>query len=232
MRSLRFKHSDRTGKDPGIPPKLKPFKALGGKLSSLAWKGSLSIAVLASVLGVASGAWALRLGDSGSEVARLQSALGISVDGVYGPQTASAVANYQRYCGLLVDGIAGPQTLSTLYSGGCSAGGGFIGFQPPLNQQPDPGTGGCYNYCPPSGGGGLPFQPGEEEEGNNYVVAIPGNDPATLAQIRQAGFPAFLDSTRAGTFINAGQFGSHDEATTVSNRLKGLGFDARVDYRG
>ena len=51
---------------------------------------------------------------AGSSVAALQSALGITADGVYGPNTRRAVRNYQRSQGLAVDGIAGPVTLARL----------------------------------------------------------------------------------------------------------------------
>jgi len=49
-----------------------------------------------------------------SGVKALQRALGISVDGIYGPQTRRAVKRFQRRNGLVVDGIAGPQTLTAL----------------------------------------------------------------------------------------------------------------------
>ena len=45
-------------------------------------------------------------------MAALQSALGISADGIYGPQTRRAVRSFQRNQGLAVDGIAGPATLA------------------------------------------------------------------------------------------------------------------------
>jgi peptidoglycan hydrolase-like protein with peptidoglycan-binding domain len=51
---------------------------------------------------------------SGSSVVALQRALGITADGVYGPQTRKAVRRFQRSQGLAVDGIAGPQTLAAL----------------------------------------------------------------------------------------------------------------------
>jgi hypothetical protein len=38
----------------------------------------------------------------------------VSVDGVFGPQTAHAVKAFQASRGLLVDGVVGPQTLSAL----------------------------------------------------------------------------------------------------------------------
>ena len=51
---------------------------------------------------------------AGSTVSALQSVLGITPDGVYGPNTRRAVRAYQRNHGLVVDGIAGPATLGSL----------------------------------------------------------------------------------------------------------------------
>jgi hypothetical protein len=51
---------------------------------------------------------------SGGSVVALQKALGVSADGVYGPQTAAAVRAFQRNHGLAVDGVAGPATMSAL----------------------------------------------------------------------------------------------------------------------
>jgi peptidoglycan hydrolase-like protein with peptidoglycan-binding domain len=59
---------------------------------------------------------------AGSTVAKLQSALGITPDGVYGPNTRRAVRNYQRNQGLAVDGIAGPVTLAHLGLAGQGSG--------------------------------------------------------------------------------------------------------------
>jgi hypothetical protein len=53
-------------------------------------------------------------GAAGGSVAAVQRALGITADGVYGPQTRAAVRSFQRRQGLAVDGIAGPATLSAL----------------------------------------------------------------------------------------------------------------------
>jgi peptidoglycan hydrolase-like protein with peptidoglycan-binding domain len=61
---------------------------------------------------------------AGSTVAALQSALGITADGVYGPNTRRAVRNYQRNQGLAVDGIAGPVTLAHLGLAGQGSGAG------------------------------------------------------------------------------------------------------------
>lgn len=57
----------------------------------------------------------LRLGDNGSEVRKLQTALkragaSLTVDGAYGPKTEQAVKNFQSDNGLTPDGICGPAT--------------------------------------------------------------------------------------------------------------------------
>ena len=62
----------------------------------------------------------LRIGSKGDDVKKLQQALGITADGIYGSQTAAAVKAYQKKNGLSVDGIAGNQTLGKLYGSSSS----------------------------------------------------------------------------------------------------------------
>ena len=57
----------------------------------------------------------LRFGSRGGAVARVQRALGIPADGIFGPQTRRVVLRYQAHHGLLVDGIVGPQTRAALF---------------------------------------------------------------------------------------------------------------------
>jgi peptidoglycan hydrolase-like protein with peptidoglycan-binding domain len=59
----------------------------------------------------------LSAGEEGRQVEMLQSALGIAVDGIYGPQTEAAVESFQAAHGLSTDGIAGPQTMAALHGG-------------------------------------------------------------------------------------------------------------------
>ncbi|GIG70514.1 hypothetical protein Pen01_68090 [Phytomonospora endophytica] len=71
----------------------------------------------------------VRQGDSGEAVAAAQTALnahgyGLAVDGAFGPGTASAARSFQSARGLGVDGIVGPQTWQSLVGSG-SGGGGF-----------------------------------------------------------------------------------------------------------
>lgn len=56
----------------------------------------------------------LKRGLSGEPVRRLQEALGIGADGIFGPGTEQAVRDYQQANGLVVDGIAGPDTFTAL----------------------------------------------------------------------------------------------------------------------
>ncbi|MGH2805173.1 MAG: transglycosylase family protein [Thermoleophilaceae bacterium] len=53
-------------------------------------------------------------GDRGPAVRRVQSALGVTADGVFGPLTHRAVRRFQRRHGLMVDGVVGPQTRKAL----------------------------------------------------------------------------------------------------------------------
>jgi hypothetical protein len=53
-------------------------------------------------------------GDRGPAVRTVQEALGITADGVFGPQTHRAVKRFQRRHGLMVDGVVGPQTRAAL----------------------------------------------------------------------------------------------------------------------
>ncbi len=53
----------------------------------------------------------------GNQVRKLQEALGIKADGVFGPETQAAVYEYQATHGLSVDGIVGPKTSAALAAG-------------------------------------------------------------------------------------------------------------------
>jgi len=56
----------------------------------------------------------LKVGSTGDEVKKLQQQLGITADGIFGPQTQAAVKAYQQKSGLAVDGIVGSQTSGSL----------------------------------------------------------------------------------------------------------------------
>ena len=58
----------------------------------------------------------LRRGSRGAEVKKLQEALGIGADGVFGGGTEKAVKDFQTAQGLDADGLAGPETLAFMVS--------------------------------------------------------------------------------------------------------------------
>jgi len=70
----------------------------------------------------ANGGSTLERGDRGPAVERLQRALGITADGIFGRQTLKAVRVFQQRASLAVDGIVGPRTLSALASASGAAG--------------------------------------------------------------------------------------------------------------
>lgn len=59
----------------------------------------------------------LTTGSTGRQVRLLQKALGVKVDGIYGPETEAAVLRYQASRNLTVDNIVGPQTKAALADG-------------------------------------------------------------------------------------------------------------------
>jgi hypothetical protein len=57
----------------------------------------------------------LKLGSRGDDVVKLQEALGIKADGIFGRDTRTALIEFQKRNKLKADGIAGSNTFSVLY---------------------------------------------------------------------------------------------------------------------
>ncbi len=57
----------------------------------------------------------IKSGNRGENVKRIQRAVGVKPDGIYGPITEAAVRDYQRRHGLSVDGIVGPETWNVMF---------------------------------------------------------------------------------------------------------------------
>jgi putative chitinase len=81
----------------------KAMAALGGKIDT-----SAPAAAPAASTGV------LRVGSTGHDVKRMQTALRIPSDGQFGPGTEAALKKWQAANGLTADGVAGPKTLAKL----------------------------------------------------------------------------------------------------------------------
>src|SRR5690348_15251970 len=59
----------------------------------------------------------LRMGSTGPDVARVQSAVAVTPDGIFGPETDAAVRAFQGRSGLKTDGVVGPATWRGLFDG-------------------------------------------------------------------------------------------------------------------
>jgi peptidoglycan hydrolase-like protein with peptidoglycan-binding domain len=130
----------------------------------------------------------IREGSTGAAVKTWQTFLGISVDGVFGPQTKAATIAFQTKNGLVADGIVGPQTWSKAMSG----------TAPPPNLPPViPGTGPIttppmnippvvVSTTPPPalppvvGPVSPPNPPGQPPPPPPVVVSPPGTPPVVL----------------------------------------------------
>ncbi len=57
----------------------------------------------------------IKEGSRGKDVERIQRAVGVTPDGIFGPKTKSAVKAYQSRHGLAADGIVGPKTWEVMF---------------------------------------------------------------------------------------------------------------------
>jgi N-acetylmuramoyl-L-alanine amidase len=57
----------------------------------------------------------IKIGSRGKDVERVQRAVGVKTDGIFGPITERAVKDYQRRHGLSVDGIVGPKSWNVMF---------------------------------------------------------------------------------------------------------------------
>ena len=96
----------------------------GMPLAALMLVCALALTCLAVGPSTASAAKTVEPGDRGRTVKRLQRALGLTPDGIYGKGTKRAVRRFQRRHSLPVDGIAGPATWRMLRRTGRDGSGG------------------------------------------------------------------------------------------------------------
>jgi peptidoglycan hydrolase-like protein with peptidoglycan-binding domain len=118
--SAAVARAKRLAAEPGLLPQAR---VAGATLVVAAFAAALPVAGGAQRQARTSGATRvhvelLRLGSRGPAVARVQRALGIAADGIFGPQTLRAVRGFQGRNGLLVDGIVGPRTRAALFDRG------------------------------------------------------------------------------------------------------------------
>ena len=77
----------------------------------------LALLTCACVSATAAEAKPIKRGAHGPRVAKLQRALGLPADGIFGKQTKRAIRRFQRRHGLTVDGIVGKATWHRLFAG-------------------------------------------------------------------------------------------------------------------
>jgi uncharacterized protein YraI len=124
MESFAYIHTAVRYEDPKPEPELKIpelkiFENGDLHLSNSALVGLAGAAVAASVLGgmpeKAMAATPVAHGSSGEAVEAIQAALGIEVDGQYGPKTEAAITDFQIRQGLeKIDGVVGQETAKSL----------------------------------------------------------------------------------------------------------------------
>jgi peptidoglycan hydrolase-like protein with peptidoglycan-binding domain len=88
-----------------------------GPTASLAASGQAAAASGAEPATTTEHAISISSESQGRQVELVQRALGIAVDGVYGPETEAAVRSFQSAHGLVVDGIVGPETGAAMRGG-------------------------------------------------------------------------------------------------------------------
>jgi Transglycosylase-like domain/Putative peptidoglycan binding domain len=98
-------------------------RRIRGRSVAILLTAAMTVGGGAALASGSAGVTLLHRGSQGSTIVAVQKALGISADGVYGPQTRRAVMAFQRAHGLIVDGVVGPQTLGALGLGSLSGSG-------------------------------------------------------------------------------------------------------------
>jgi peptidoglycan hydrolase-like protein with peptidoglycan-binding domain len=115
METLAFIHAAVAHEDPTPDPEVTAFDNIDIKASGSLTMGLIAAGVVATTLSHTDQAQAaIYYGQTGSGVRALQSALGVTRDGIFGRETLSALRTFQANRGLAVDGIAGPATLPAL----------------------------------------------------------------------------------------------------------------------
>ena len=131
---------------------LKSKFLLGVMAVAIMFVGVVAIsAETASADTCSTGATTLRVGSKGDSVKCLQTAVGVTADGSFGPKTKAAVVAWQSSMGLVADGIFGPKSRAVLVVGG-SVSGSFAPEGCTSASGYSPVTGGaCYAVTSSSG---------------------------------------------------------------------------------
>src|SRR5918999_1787029 len=124
---VRREHKRRKGLSAAAAAATMAGPAAPMAMAQFAGTGNVQVAVAAETpsaraIELREGGLPLMYGSQGELVTHVQQALGISADGIFGPQTDTAVRQYQARNGLEVDGIVGPATWGSLFESGPAVG--------------------------------------------------------------------------------------------------------------
>lgn len=177
----------------------------------------------------------VKRGDRGSVVKKIQQKVGVSADGVFGPQTERAVKSWQSDNGLTADGVVGPKTGSKMGLGGSSGGGSDEGgSNSSVLSTAESLVGTPYVY------GGTSTSGFDCSGFTQYVFAKHGKDlPRTAEAQRQAATPVsspqpgdlvFFGSPAYHLGIYAGDGQIYDAGSTPASVTKRSIWDSNVTY--
>lgn len=115
-------------------------------------------------------------GDRGEDVKRVQRMLGVTPDGIYGPQTAAAARDFQRRNRLTADGIVGVDTMRALRERKPGVGASIRNLAAPRAARPSQASAAAVQGR--ESGGGLPLQRGLAQD----ATRVAGRGDLTLRE--------------------------------------------------
>jgi peptidoglycan hydrolase-like protein with peptidoglycan-binding domain len=136
----------------------------------------------------------LSAGSEGRQVRLLQRALGIAVDGVYGPETEAAVRRFQSTRGLTVDGIVGAHTSHALAVHAPPVLSGAAVLRDLAGETSEPAPGEVREAVSSPGASGTLSAAGALEGAGSAVGSAVGS-----AQAAGGGVPAGAETSSSGT---------------------------------
>jgi putative chitinase len=186
----------------------------------------------------------LKIGSKGEDVKKLQSKLGLSADGVFGPGTESAVKKWQSSNGLTADGIVGEGTWGKMFDSKqliteplvVSSGGGFKlenlkGHIPDVVISQIPDTAKKFNITTPLRLAHFLAQCGHESAGFKAVQENLNYSAKGLLGIFKKYFPTQTlaeqyerNPQKIASKVYGGRMGNGPESTGEGFKFRGRGY--------
>jgi putative chitinase len=186
----------------------------------------------------------LKVGSKGDDVKKLQTKLGLTADGSFGPGTEKAVKEWQAKNGLTADGIVGDGTWNKMFEGSAPAPSAPAAAIPPSSFKleklkghiPDaviaqiPDTAAKFNITTPLRLAHFLSQCGHESGGFKLVNENLNYSADGLKKIFPKYFPGNLNESYArqpekiAARVYASRMGNGDEASKEGFKFRGRGF--------